>query len=242
MRSLICGNNKEDINETIRTINDNTYYYFRNLLEKYICNYSDTELLSLSGLKQIGLSLFDDEKYFYKIQVALNLLNKAYNENPNSIKRFFDKYQVTYVNIFTRINELSNQFAFVFGNKPSNFIIVHNLISWYKTLCEGIYRDVSKVLYYCTEPVNQGDEKITEILEWIGFGEICGRFKSHSKQKLNLLTEGVDSIIRHSEAHVDYIIDEEREKVILRNRKVREKIIEVKEYEYFNFLDIPGDF
>lgn len=237
MVSLICGNNKENINDTLKTVCNNTYYYFKNVLKNDIDYYSDAELLSLSGFKQVGLSIFDDEKYFRKIQIALNLINQAFSKNSTLFKSFFDKYQDIFSFYWRKSMDLNIQFAFVFGHNPSDLVIMHNLINWYKTVCEGIYRDASKLLYFCIDIINKEETDISSILEWVGYGDIVGRFLSQRNKKFILLTEGIDNIIRNSEAHVTYEIDEKNEKITLRNKRKQEKTIETKEYGFLSFLE-----
>ena len=235
---MISNNVEGDIRENINDIKKSTYYYFKHILDNPIDYYSDEEILNLTAFRFVGISAFDDENYFRKIQVSLNMINRAYQHNPTKLQSFLRSYLDKFIYMMQKIRELSQSFAYIFGNSPTDIIIIHSAIRWYKDLCEGIYRDSSKLILYCCNILTNNNTDIEEVLEWTGFAEIAGRFNDQKKYKLNILTEGVEKIIRNSEAHVNYDIDYSNKKVILRNKKKTDRVIDIKEYTYEDFFEI----
>lgn len=236
---MITSNNTEGgIKENLQNVKESTYYYFKDLFEKPIDYYSDEEMLNLSIFRFMGISVFNDENYFRKIQVSLSMLNRAYEKNPSKLLQFAREYINKYTYMMTKIQELSISFAFVFGNNPTDLIIIHNSIKWYKDLCEGIYRDTSKIILYCCDILSNSNTDIEKVLEWTGFAEITGKFNDQKKYNLHLLTEGIEKIIRNSEAHVEYDIDDDSKKITLRNKETKQMVIDTKEYSYENFLEV----
>lgn len=229
--------NEGTIEEKISDVCEQTSYYFRSILSRDKEHYSNDDLLKLSIYKYVGTIAFDDESFFRKVSIAYKTYEKAFEKNNSLVCDFLSRYTAKYKYMFKKLSDLSIAIGFVFGHNPSSHVLMTNGLKWYKDLCEGIYRDsmIFLLLASCVDREKSFD--IDELIEWTGFGDICGQFASLTNYKLNYFVEGVDSIIRHSEAHVDYDIDIDNQRVILRNRQKKTKTISTKEYSFDNFFD-----
>ncbi|GAA0377264.1 SEC-C metal-binding domain-containing protein [Paenibacillus motobuensis] len=229
--------NEGTIEERISDVCEQTSYYFRSILSRDKKHYSNDDLLKLSIYKYVGTIAFDDESFFRKVSIAYKTYEKAFEKNNSLVCEFLSRYTEKYKYMFKKLSDLSIAFGFVFGNNPSDHVLMTNGLKWYKDLCEGIYRDSMVFLLLASYIDRDMSCDINELIEWTGFGDICGQFASLTKFKLNYFVEGVDSIIRHSEAHVDYDIDIDNQIVILRNRHKKTKTISTKEYRFDDFFD-----
>lgn len=229
--------NKGTIEERISDVCEQTSYYFRTILSRDKEQYSKDDLLRLSVYKFIGTIAFDDENFFRKVSTAYKTYERAFEKNDSLVGEFLSRYTEKYKYMSQKLRDLSVTFGFVFGNNPSDLVLITNALKWYKDLCEGMYRDSMIFLLLANYIERDKSFDINELIEWTGFGDICGQFASQTKYKLNYFVEGVDSIIRHSEAHVDYDIDIDRKMVILRNRQKKTKTISTKEYRFDEFFD-----
>ncbi|MGP3786902.1 SEC-C domain-containing protein [Paenibacillus sp. 1A_MP2] len=229
--------NEGTIEEKISDVCEQTSYYFRSILSRDKEHYSNDDLLKLSIYKYVGTIAFDDESFFRKVSIAYKTYEKAFEKNNSLVCEFLSRYTAKYKYMFKKLSDLSIAIGFVFGHNPSGDVLMTNGLKWYKDLCEGIYRDsmIFLLLASCVDREKSFD--IDELIEWTGFGDICGQFASLTNYKLNYFVEGVDSIIRHSEAHVDYDIDIDNQRVILRNRQKKTKTISTKEYSFDKFFD-----
>lgn len=229
--------NEGTIEERISDVCEQTSYYFRSILSRDKEHYLNDDLLKLSIYKYVGTIAFDDESFFRKVSIAYKTYEKAFEKNNSLVCEFLSRYTEKYKYMFKKLSDLSIAIGFVFGNNPSAHVLMTNGLKWYKDLCEGIYRDSMIFLLLANYIDRDKSFDIDELIEWTGFGEICGQFASLTKFKLNYFVEGVDSIIRHSEAHVDYDIDIDNQMVILRNRQKKTKTISIKEYRFDDFFN-----
>lgn len=225
------------IEDRFNDVCQKTRYYFRSILSKDEKHYSNDDLLKLSIYRHAGIIAFDDESFLRKVTIAYNLYEKAFVKDDILVKDFLERYCNKYRYMFSKLSELSIAMAFVFGNNPSDQVLMNNALKWYKDLCEGIYRDSMTFLMLASNIERERPSDIEELIHWTGFGNICGQFSSLSNLKLNYFVEGVDSIIRLSEAHVDYDIDITNKKVVLRNKQQKSKSISTKEYEFDEFFE-----
>lgn len=225
------------IEDRLINVCQKTRYYFRSILSKDEEYYSNDDLINLSIYRHVGIIAFDDESFLRKVAIAYNLYEKAFVKDDILVKDFLERYSNKYRYMFSKLSELSIAMAFVFGNNPSDQVLMNNALKWYKDLCEGIYRDSMTFLMLASNIEREKPSDIEELINWTGFGNICGQFSSLNKLKLNYFVEGVDSIIRHSEAHVDYDIDITNKKVVLRNKQQKSKSISTKEYEFDEFFE-----
>lgn len=222
---------QDSISETIHESTKITKYYFRNLIGQSIL---EDDLISLAPYMYLGTSVFDDEDYTRKISVVTTILRDAMDLEPIRFKNFMSMYTDRYLFAQRKAVDIASDYAFVYGNKPSIEILMRQSIKWYKDFSEGIYKDISRIVYFSMKVINNAEFEDNDILTWLGFGDIIGSFESQKKLKLNLLTEGVDKIIRHAEAHVDYEIGDG--KITLRNVVPRDKQINYAEYSYEEFI------
>lgn len=119
-----------------------------------------------------------------------------------------------------KIYELHILTSFICSNNADEKIVILNTIKWYKDLCEGVYRDTSIILYICCDLLKNKSYDSSMLNKPIGFSDIVNRFSSlSSKYKLDRLTDGVNQIIRHAEAHVDYEINNTDRVINFRNKK-----------------------
>ena len=47
-----------------------------------------------------------------------------------------------------KVFDIATDFAFVYGNTPSDEMLMRHSIKWYKDLSEGIYKDSSRLIYF----------------------------------------------------------------------------------------------
>ncbi|MFF2089789.1 SEC-C metal-binding domain-containing protein [Paenibacillus sp. NPDC058174] len=229
--------NEGTIEDRVSDVCEQTSYYFRSILSRDKEHYSNDDLLKLSIYKYVGTIAFDDESFFRKVNVAYKTYEKAFEKNNILVCEFLSRYTEKYKYMSKKLSDLSIAIGFVFGNNPSDYVLMTNGLKWYKDLCEGIYRDSMIFLLLASYIDRDKSFDIDELIEWTGFGDICGQFASLTKLKLNYFVEGVDSTIRHSEAHVDYDIDIDNQRVVLRNRQKKTKIISTKEYSFDDFFE-----
>ena len=236
--AMIFGNKCETITETINNSNKLTHYYFSSLINEGLEEIDQSKLINLTAYMYMGTSLFDDTDYFRKISIVTKVLEKAMMINPERFKVFFKAYSQKFIYLQEKLSEFSTDVAFVLGNSPPDDMLMRHSIKWYKDLSEGIYKDASRLIYYCMNIINQKEFENDDILIWLGFGDIVGDFEQQRRLKLNHLTEGVEKIIRHSEAHFDYVI---KDGIIdLRNLVPREKEVNHKQFTYDEFFDITN--
>lgn len=99
-----------------------------------------------------------------------------------------------------------------------------------------LHHRILYIIYFCYKLITDKVILDDDILTWLGFADIVGEFEQQSKLHLNLLTEGIEKIIRNSEAHVDYDINIEAGEITLRNLVPREKIKYEKKYKFEDFF------
>lgn len=233
--SLVFSNNNETITDCINETAHLTNYYFKELINE---DFPKDELITLAPYMYMGTSVFDDTEYLKKIRIVLNILQKAMSINKTHFKNFLYDYLDKFLYVQGKIRDISTDFAFVLGNTPSDDMLMRHCIKWYKDLSEGVYKDASRLVYFSMNLVNNKEFEKDDILLWLGFGDIVGEFENQKKHKLNYLIEGVEKIIRHAEAHVDYKIKDGY--VHLRNVIPRNKEVNELDYTYDQFFDITN--
>lgn len=238
--AMMVNSGENTFNETIEKTNQLTYYYFSSFITKKVEEINQEYLLNLSGYRYIGTTIFDDKDYLNKINVTSDILNKAYVKDKERFRNFLNLYLDKYIYMQQKINEFSNNTSYILGNNPPDSLLMNYSIKWYKDLSEGIYREASRIIYFCYKLVTDKEILDDDILTWLGFADIVGEFEQQSKLHLNLLTEGIEKIIRNSEAHVDYDINIEAGEITLRNLVPREKIKYEKKYKFEEFFEITN--
>lgn len=221
--------------DSIKKTNQLTRYYFMDLIQHDL---SEENLIFLSPFMYLGTSVFDDEDYFRKIRVVTSLLDKAIVKDRARLKAFSRRYVEKFINALKISRDISTDFAFVYGNKPSYEMLMRYCMKWYKDLSEGVFKDVSRFVYFAMNIVNEKTFDDDDVLTWLGFGAIVGDFETQTLLKLNHLTEGVVKIVRHAEAHVDYEIVEKTIK--LRNVIAREKTVNYETFTFDEFFDVTN--
>lgn len=243
---IFCGSSYNDMNTSINEIEKGVYSYFKGFLkhpqEYYLCQ--NLNLLSLAQYKLMGLMSFSECKYFEKISVVVNLLEKSNKTDSDILKGFLGKYQKKFVYALTKIQELSQEFAFIFSYNPSKELIIKYALRWYKDLSEGVYRDITTILIASAYIIDKKSIDEEFLLKYMGFPDKLSYLENKTKLRLNVLTDGVEKILRHSEAHVDYDIISKEEKIIVRNLKYDKdnKVGNIAEisYSFDEFLKIEN--
>jgi hypothetical protein len=216
----LYNQNESSVEETILQMSQDSFFYYRRYLTKKYADYSMEDFLLLTMYMNNSLMLFDENEYFKKLNVANNMLEKAYLTSPFQFTNYINQYKERYIFMMKKMYELHFSASFIFANNPDEKIIIINVIKWYKDLCEGVYRDSSIMLYICCALLKNSSYDSDLITKKIGFADITCRFGSlNNKYNLNRLTDGVHNIIRHAEAHVDYDINYLDESILFRNKQ-----------------------
>lgn len=241
MAMLFCDNKCEDISANVKALQEGLYNYFIDFLTEPIDYYrKETDsLISLAPYRMMGLMAFDEEQYFNKIRCVTQNLEKAYRKNPSELKEFIVKYADKHVYVINGLTMLAQDFAFMFGNGAPLKLLMRKALGWYKDLSEGIFRDVSSVLIkslFISNGTVKGDE---EILDWMSFPDKLNMLQ----QKAEILTVGVEKVVRHSEAHFDFDINEQDQTIVVRNKITKsggtpQRELGARVFSYEEFFDL----
>lgn len=244
MAMILSGGNFSDVSTSMHDLQNGIYKYFKSLLTNSFENYlqDSTILMRLAPYKLMGMIAFSEMKFFRKIRVVTTLLEKAYKSNSTEFNDFLGKFLNKYVYALNKLQELSEEFAFVFSHSPKKKILIKNALRWYKDLSEGVYKDITSILIASAYIIDGKDIDYDSILRGMGFPDKMNYLENKKEHRLEILIDGVVKTIRHSEAHVDYDIVDTEEKIVVRNVKVdkHSKNISVEDaiYTYEEFLNI----
>ena len=236
--AMIFGTEDVTPMENIRLTAELAYDYFEDLLDGDYHSFDVEELLNLSSYVYLGTSVFSEVSFNKKIQVVLEVLDKASEAEPNDFGGFIEKYLETYIDLSKQLDEFSKFFIFILGTATDEEIMMKSALTMYKDMAEGTFRDISKILFYSKKVIEGKEVLHDDILSWSKFGEIYSEFLSDRKLGLECLTDGVNTLIRNAEAHVSYFIDEKNRKVKLISSDSRKKKIREQEYTYEDFFNV----
>jgi hypothetical protein len=238
--AMIVNSSENSFNETIEKTNELTFYYFSDFMNKSYKELDKSKLLHLSAYRYVGTTICDDSDFLSKAKIVLDLLNKSYKKDTTRFHNFFRLYLDKYIYMQNKLNEFSVNSSYIIGSNPPNDLLMNYSIKWYKDLSEGIYREAARIVYYSYKIIQDKEFDDEDILSWLGFTDIVGEFEQLKKLHLDRLTEGIDKIIRHSEAHVDYDIDIQSEEIVLRNVNPHNRTKNEKKYSFVEFFQITN--
>ncbi|HFK1480973.1 TPA: SEC-C metal-binding domain-containing protein [Bacillus cereus] len=233
----------QNINTTFNKIQSDTYQYFNEFLKKDLKDYMVLEypiLYRISMYRLMSMMSFSEKKFFEKIKIVNETLEKAKSVDFQQLINFLNGFTSKYIYSLKVLNDIVVDFALTMSYCKNEKIFIDKTIGWYKKLSEGVYKEVSSILIICGHIIGRKEIEHEEIIEWMGFPDKLEYLEAKKKLKLHKLAEGVEKIIRHSEAHVDYEIDEMDRKVIMRNKVPRKRIKEEKIYTYEDLFKIQG--
>ncbi|WP_459566505.1 YecA family protein [Clostridium sporogenes] len=240
MLMVLAGNTEHNqIEIKFNEVQFSAYRYFKDFLPNEFQYYNSLEtpiLFKLASYKFMGMTSFIESKFIEKVKVVSDLFEKAKDINGIKLKEFMNIYTSKYVYALEIVNDVTQDYILNFSYCKNKKMLVRNALNSYKDLSEGVYKDVSSLLIACAYIIDKKDINYEYILEWMGFPDKLEYLKNKKKLKLHKLTDGVEKILRHSAAHVDYYIDDINKMIILRNkisnRKDKEKIGEIEEIKY----------
>jgi uncharacterized protein YecA (UPF0149 family) len=244
---MLSGKNDySDISSSYVQIQKFIYLYFEDFLKLSLDDYLASQaLFRIIPYSFLGMASFSEEKYFNKIRVVLQVLEGAYKIDSYTFKQFLDRFIIKYVYALKKMEEIAQEIALQFSYNRNKKLLIKSSLRWYKDFSEGIFRDISSVLIKSAYIVNKNEIEDDYLIEWMGFPDKLNYLENNTKLRLNILTDGVEKILRHSEAHVDYDINEITEEIVVRNKQYDKKtktgtINELK-YSFEEFLNLQND-
>lgn len=239
---MMGGSNKyTNIGEQLNDLQFSTYKYFKEFLPyefEYYTSLKQPILITLSSFKVLSMTTFLEYKFIEKIKIVNSVLKKAYEVNPSELKKFMGQFKLKYIYALKIVNDVAQDTILNFSYCKNEKMLIRNAMKSYKDLSEGVYRDISSLIIACANIINKKDLDYESILEWMGFPDKLDFLESNKKLKLNKLTDGVEKILRHSEAHVDFEIDDINKVMLVRNKVNRTKVINEIKYTYDEFFKI----
>lgn len=244
MSMIVAGSNFEDVADSYSNLQSDVYNYFKDFLTNSFESYREKNtLLLLSASKLMGILSFRENIFFEKIKITIDLLEKAYQKDRDNFKRFFNKTNVKFKYALSVITNMSEDVAFTFSYNASSKLIIKNALGWYKELTEGVFRDISNILVFSAKILDHKtitEDSYNTILEDESFPEKLEYLSQKKKLRLQKLTEGIERIIRHAEAHVDYSIDAENERITLKNKSKETGTITELSYTFIEFINLEN--
>jgi len=242
MLMMMGGSNRYNlIGEEVNDLQFSTYKYFKDFLPyefEYYTSLKQQILIKLSPYKLLSMTTFLEYKFIEKIKIVNNLLVKANEINFPELKKFIGEFKSKYIYALKIVNDVAQDCILNFSYYKNEKMLIRNALKCYKDLSEGAYRDISSLIIACANIINKKDLDYENILEWMGFPDKLDFLESNKKLRLNKLAEGVKKILRHSEAHVDYEIDDINKIILVRNKVNRTKVINEITYTYEEFFKV----
>lgn len=206
--------------ERVKEIESKTYDYFKELLKFDFDYYKNKNVIfSMIPLFMVALISFDETRFNRKVKVLVELFEKAADRNFNiflsSIYQCKEKYDFSQ----SKIYEIAQKdLLFINACQPNDTLFISGSIDTYKSLCEGVYRDLTSIIIFALKIVRDDNIDIDKILNEMNFADKMELIGSQSKLKIQNLTHGVNSIIRHSVAHDDFTINNNEKNIEFRNK------------------------
>lgn len=217
---LMFNKPQKNIGETISSMKRDVSYYFKDFITKKDDEISIEAILSLNTYMNSSLIFTDEQRFFCKLKAALTLLNEVNVKQDSKLSKYIHDYKDTFIYMLQKMMDIQISAAFITSNNPSEKVLLYNMLKWYKDLCEGIYRDTAILLYLCCCIIKDQTYETPIFNQCISFSDIESRFDSLTKKyKLGILTDGVNKIARHAEAHVDYEVDYDCRIIYFKNKK-----------------------
>ena len=224
-------------------LQENSYEYFKEFLEKDIGYYRELEFQILSNLfsyKVLVISSFLEIRFKPKIRNVIKVLELAKEKDLYKLKESMNNFKEKYLyalNIISDVSEI-DEFNIKYYNKER--LLVRNTMRSYKDFIEGVYRDIMTIILASSYILDKKDFEYEE-LKRLSFSEklnyIENKIPKRKNKNLNLpiLSGGINKIFRHAEAHVDYDIDNKNKSIILRNKKDENGSIIQEKYTFEEF-------
>jgi len=239
MLMMMGGSKKYNlIGEEFNDLQFSTYKYFKDFLPyefEYYTSLKQPILIKLSSYKLLSMTTFLEYKFIEKVKIVNSLLIRANETNLPELKKFIGEFKLKYIYALKIVNDVAQDCILNFSYCKNEKMLIRNAMKWYKDLSEGVYRDISSLIIACTNIINKKNLDYEYILEWMGFPDKLDFLESNKKLRLNKLAEGVEKILRHSEAHVDFEIDDINKVILVRNKVNRTKVINEITYTYEEF-------
>lgn len=231
------------IGEVLNKLQFNTYKYFKSFLPmefEYYTSLGQPILVKISSYKLMGMTSFLENNFFEKIKIVMNVLEKAKDINFNELRKFINEFKDKYLYALKTANDVIQDCILTLSYSKNEKMIVRNAMRWYKDLSEGVYRDISSLLIACSYIIDKKEIDYEYIFEWMGFPDKLDFIENKKKLNLHKLTDGVEKILRHSEAHVDFKIDDVNNVIVFRNKVSKEKIIKEITFSYEEFFKLQS--
>lgn len=232
-----------EIGEGLNELQLSTYKYFKAFLPMeydYYTSLKQPVLVKLSSYKFMSMTAFLENSFFEKIKIVMNALEKAKSANACELKRFIFEFKSKYLYALKIVNDVVQDSILTFSYYKTEKMIVRNAMRWYKDLSEGVYRDISSLLIACSYLIDKKEMDYEYIFNWMGFPDKLDFIGNKKKLNFHKLTDGVEKILRHSEAHVDYEINDTNKVILFRNKVSKEKVINEVTISYEEFYKIQS--
>lgn len=231
------------IDESINALQYRTYKYFRKFLPmkfEYYTSLGQPILFKLSSYKFMSMTAFGENSFFEKIRIVINALEKAKDINFNELMKFINEFKYKYLYALKTTNDVIQDCILTLSYSKNEKMIVRNALKWYKDLSEGVYRDISSLLIACSYIIDKKEIDYEYVFEWMGFSDKLDFIEKKKKLNFHKLTDGVEKILRHSEAHVDFKIDDVNNVIVFRNKVTKEKTIKEITFSYEEFFKLQS--
>lgn len=244
MAMIIAGSNFQDLNKSYSNFQREVYDYFSDYLIDSFDEYKEkSNLILLAPSKLMALLSFRETKFLEKTKIAVDLLERAYNEDDKLHSKFLFEANDKLAYALTVITSISEDMVFTFGYNASAKLMIKKAIGWYKELTEGVFRDISNIFVFSAKMLDHKTltkDEFNTIIEDESFSEKLEYLSQKTKFKLDKLTEGIEKAIRHAEAHVDYTIDTDNETILLRNKNKQTKKSTELKFTFLEFINLEN--
>lgn len=239
---MLGSNENKDITSQYKKIQVDSYNYFKDFLVKdleYYLNLEQPCLMQLSSYRFMAMTSFIEKRYMEKVKIVINVLEEAKNINSKELENFTYKFKVKYLYALRTINNIFEESLISLSYCKKDKIFIKSILGWYKDLTEGVYRDVTSIIIASGNIIDKKPINYEQLLMRQGFSDKLSYLENKKKLHLDKLTDGLYKIIRNSEAHVDYDIDDKEKRIYLRDkgRKGQEDIRSLS-YTYEEFVNI----
>jgi Predicted metal-binding protein related to the C-terminal domain of SecA len=244
MLMMLGGNIQyNQIGDALNILQFNTYKYFKSFLPmefEYYTSLKQPILVKIASYKLMGMTSFLENNFFEKIKIVINVLERAKDINFNELKKFINEFKYKYLYALETTNNVVQDCILTLSYSKNEKMIVRNAMRWYKDLSEGVYRDISSLLISCSYIIDKKEIDYEHVFEWMGFPDKLDFIEKKKKLNLHKLTDGVEKTLRHSEAHVNFEIDDVNNIILVRNNISKEKIIKEITFSYEEFFKLQS--
>lgn len=225
---MFLGNESiNDISTSVKNIQIKTYDYFNEAFTNpidYYLSQESTPLIRIAPFALVGMLYFSEDRFFQKIKFVLDLLNAGNNNDHTLLENGMNQFSTKYISCLIKTNYVLSELAIIFSSNVDENIIIRSALRWYKDLSEGVFRDISSILILSDKITKRNSYNLNDIFEWTNFSSTINYLQE--VLKLPELTDGVEKIIRNSEAHVNFVINKDEKTVTLINKNERNKRID----------------